>query len=310
VDAALGSDTGGSVRIPASFSGVVGLKPTHRSVPRFGFADLAPSLDHVGTLADGVEVAARVFDAIAGPDPRDPSSLASRPPAATAEAVGDDVADLRVGVVAEAVADADEDVDAALSDALHELGASGVEIEEVSLRSYRETALALFAIVGAEFAETMANRGHVYGTGTGYDEAWGDALSAALESDALGANVRDQLLTNGALNDADARYYVAARGVEAAFVQAVDGLLAEYDALVTPTTPMTAPAFGAVSGPEEFARTIANTGPFNLTGHPALSVPVATGEGTPVGVQFVGARHDEATLVALGWELERSRSKE
>lgn len=300
LDAALGSDTGGSVRIPASYCGVVGLKPTHRAVSRFGFVDLAPSLDHVGVLAGSVATATAVFETIAGPDRRDPSTLGSRRPDT---AVPDDVDGLRIGVVEEAMADADEAVRAQVDAAVDGLG-DAVDVERCSLSTFGMTPLALLATASVEFARLFADDGQVYGTGTGYSEGLRSALSALSVSD-LGDNVADQLLVGGGLLETSGgRHYVAAQRVREAFTEAVDAQLDTYDALALPTTPTTAPDFGSVTDSAAFVRTISHTAPFNFTGHPALSVPCGTVEGRPVGCQFVTARHDEATALALGAAVE------
>lgn len=306
VDAALGSDTGGSVRIPASFCGVVGLKPTHRSVPRFGFADLAPSLDCIGPLSGDVETAARTYDAVAGPDVRDPSTFASRPPTDVASGVGEAVDGLRVGLVTQALEDADSGVASTVETAGEHLGSAGVDVTRVAVPGYRTATVATLSVAGCEFAALCRTDGQILGDGTGYSEPWRAAISEAVGSRELGENVRQQLLTAGALVEGRLDRYVAARNFVTEFTGTVGELTAEYDALLTPTTPMTAPAFGAVETPEEFAHTVANTAPINLTGHPALSVPGGNVDGAPVGVQFVGAPHEERTLVALGSALEAS----
>lgn len=121
----------------------------------------------------------------------------------------------------------------------------------------------------------------------------------------LGENVTDQLLLNSALLDASPdRYYIGAQRVRERFVAEVADALAEYDGLVLPTTPTTAPEFGTVTDQEGFVRTFSLTGPFNFTGHPALSVPCGDVDGRPVGYQVVTDRHDEATPLAVGAAVE------
>jgi Asp-tRNA(Asn)/Glu-tRNA(Gln) amidotransferase A subunit family amidase len=308
VPVALGSDTGGSIRIPASFCGVVGLKPTHGAVPRFGFADLAPSLDHVGPLAESVETAARAFEAIAGPDPYDPSTLTAPDPEGVVDAVERDVDGLRAAVVTDSMALSDGGVTAAVESAATDLAEAGVRVDRVPLDGYGDAGLALSFVSGAEFASVMASNGQTYGTGTGYAEPWLSAVEGANESGAYGDNVRKQLIDHGTLTAVTGgRNYVLAQNARREFVAGVSDLFDTYDALLTPTTAVTAPGFGEIADDAGLLQTIANTAPFNLTGHPALSVPCGEADGAPVGLQVVADYHEEATAVALGAEVERTR---
>jgi len=303
LDAALGSDTAGSVRIPASYCGVVGLKPTHRSVPRFGFVDLAPSLDHIGVLAESVALVGDVFEVIAGPDRRDPSTVGMPTPDVT---VPDAVDGNQVGVVEEAMDGADEGVREQVESAVETLEDAGVAVDRVSLPTFEVAPLALLATTNVEFADLLANDGQVYATGTGHSEGLRAAL-ATLDISKLGDNVTSQLLVGGGLLETTGgRHYVAAQRVRETFTQEVDEALGSYEALVLPTTPTTAPLFGTVTDQAAFSRTISHTAPFNLTGNPALSVPCGTADNQPVSCQFVTARHDESTALALGSVLERS----
>ncbi|MDS0474501.1 amidase [Natrinema sp. 1APR25-10V2] len=309
VDAALGTDTGGSIRIPASFCGVVGFKPTFRTVPRFGFADLAMSLDHIGPLAPDVETAATVLEAINGPDRRDPSTKGMRTPSPTS-GLDTDVDGTTVGLVTEAQESADDDVAAAVRRAADRLEAAGATVESVSLPEFDAQALVNAAVTGTEFTTLVAQAGQDYGVGTGYSEPWREAV-AAMDADELGENVRARLVVGRALTELDdGAGYVAAQNVRREFADTVDERLEARDALVLPTTPMTAPDYGDVTDDADLLRTLANTSPFNLTGHPALSVPVTTGRdgnGDPIGCQFVTDWYDEATAVALGRALETDR---
>ncbi|WP_435062458.1 amidase [Halobaculum sp. EA56] len=304
VDAALGSDTGGSVRIPAAYCGVVGLKPTHRTVPRFGFADLAPSLDHVGPLATSVSTAFRVYDAISGPDRRDLSSRPARPAAETHAAAGDPVDGATVGVVREAMDVAEPAVREAVGAALGDLEDAGVETRRVSLPRFEEMASAVVVIANCEFAALLGNRGLVRGSGTGYADPWRSA-AADLDWSALGEGVVDSAVTFEALYEAtEGRAYVGAQNARERFTAAVDDALGDLDALALPTTPTTAPDFGEVTTAADVIDTITNTSPFDLTGNPALSVPAGTADGRPVGLQLVADWFDEPTLARLGAEAE------
>jgi aspartyl-tRNA(Asn)/glutamyl-tRNA(Gln) amidotransferase subunit A len=272
-------------------------------VPRFGFVDLAPSLDHVGVLAESVALAGAVFETIAGPDRRDPSTLGMPTP----EVNVPDVVDTdRIGVVEEAMADADDAVEARIDAVVETLTDAGVVVDRISLPTFEATPLALLATASVEFARLFADDGQVYGTGTGYSEGLRAAL-ADLPMDRVGENVSDQLLVGGGLLESSGgRHYVAAQRVREAFTREVDEALAACDALVLPTTPTTAPDFGSVTDDEAFVRTISHTAPFNFTGNPALSVPCGTVDGRPVGCQFVADRGDESTALALGSVVERS----
>ncbi len=304
IDAALGSDTGGSIRIPASYCGVVGLKPTHRAVPRFGFGDLSPSLDHIGPLVDSVATAFRVYDFIAGPDPRDLSTRPVRPPANTREAVGKPVDEITIGIVSEAMTAADDAVAEQVRKSIAKLEAVGVEMTEVSLPQFGEMATVVVVIANCEFAGLFENRGLVRGSGTGYANTWRAAM-ADIDWDALGEGVVDSLVTFDAVCEAtDGQAYVGAQNARTHFTAAVEKALDDVDALALPTTPTTAPDFGEVTTTEDLLGTIANTSPFNLTGNPALSVPSGTDGGRPVGLQFVAEWFGEPTLARLGSAVE------
>ncbi|MXR52588.1 Asp-tRNA(Asn)/Glu-tRNA(Gln) amidotransferase subunit GatA [Halovenus sp. WSH3] len=308
VDAALGTDTGGSVRIPASYCGVVGFKPTFRTVPRFGFADLASSLDHIGPLAPDVETAATVLSAINGPDGRDPSTDGMETPEPT-DGLDAGPDGLRVGLVEEAQSRADEAVAEAIEAAADELEAAGVTVERVSLPGFDTQPLVNAAVTAAEFTTLAAQAGQDIGVGTGYSEQWRTAV-AEMDTEKLGENVRARLVVGRALTASDdSAGYVAAQNTRRQFRTVVEDRLDEYDALVLSTTPTTAPEYGSVETDADLLETIAHTSPFNLTGHPALSVPWSGAEGPsdPVGCQIVTEWFDEATAVAVGEALESRR---
>jgi aspartyl-tRNA(Asn)/glutamyl-tRNA(Gln) amidotransferase subunit A len=304
VDVALGSDTGGSIRIPASYCGVVGFKPTHRTVPRFGFGDFAPSLDHIGPLASSVSAAFRVYDAIAGPSRRDLSSRAARPTRNTRAAVGEPVNRTTVGVVQEAMDVADTEVREAVRAALDKIEDVSVETRMVSLPRFTEMASAVVLIASTEFASLLANRRLIRASGTGYADPW-RAAAADIDWDKLGDGVVGSAVTFEVLYEAtEGRSYVGAQNVRGQFTAAVDRRFDDIDALALPTTPATAPDFGEVTTTGDVIDTITNTGPFNLTGNPALSVPAKAVDDRPVGVQIVADWFEEPTLARLGSIIE------
>ena len=304
VDAALGTDTGGSIRIPASYCGVVGFKPTFRSVPRFGFADLASSLDHIGPLAPDIETAAAVLSAINGPDVRDPTTDGVPTPDPT-DGLDADPDGLTVGLVSNAQGRADDEVAERVESEVGRLEAAGVTVEETSLPGLDMQPLVNAAVTAVEFTTLVAQAGQDVGVGTGYSDQWREAV-VEMDGSKLGENVRARLVVGRTLAMGDeGAGYVAAQNTRQQFRETVEDRLSEYDALVTPTTPTTAPEFGSVETDADLLDTIALTSPFNLTGHPALSVP-CEGE-QPVGCQIVTNHFEEATAVALGQAIVRAQ---
>lgn len=301
LDAALGSDTGGSVRIPAAFCGVVGLKPTYASVSRYGFADLAPSFDVIGPIADSVEAVANVFDAIAGPDSNDPTTCGPHDSRPASAGLDQDVTGFRLGLVAEALQNSQPQIRDRIESVGDTISDMSIPVETVSLPGFEQATTAHVATTGIEFAELLANDGRVLGSETGYPESLGELLGECLRSENLSERVRRQFVLNRALDDAtDGRLYTAARTVRGSFIESVRTRFEEFDALLLPTTPMVAPEFGTVTEPEEVVETTAHTAPFSVSGNPALSIPVGTLDGKPVGLQIVTPWNDEAIAIALG----------
>lgn len=305
VEVGLGSDTGGSLRMPAAFSGVVGFKPTYRSVSREGFVGLAPSLDHVGSLANTVKNAARTLEVMNGPDPMDPSTLGRDPQTDIASATTEPVDGLAIGVIKEGMAVADEGVRETVQAALKTLEATGVTVERVSLPSMSGM-LALFShITGAEFAALLSANGLIYGAGTGYRESIRSALAEALERGDYGERVREMTVVNQVVRErTGGDLYVRTWDLRRELFEEVQRALDAVDALVCPTMPMTAPKYGAVGEADSVPMTLANTAPFDVTGNPAMSVPYGDVDGLPVGVQIVGPWDDERTVVQVGAALE------
>jgi aspartyl-tRNA(Asn)/glutamyl-tRNA(Gln) amidotransferase subunit A len=276
---ALGTDTAGSVRIPAALSGCVGYKPSRGRVSLAGVLPLAPSLDHVGALARTVADAAAIVDAVAGPDPADPGSQALVP-ADPAEAP------VVAALGGWATALLDPGVAAACDAARDRLQAAGVRVVEVDLPAEPATTAAVLTRVLAE-----AHARH----------------RAAFEEqpDAFGADLR-ALLGGAAPTPAE---LATSEAVVARTSALLLDLLATYDALLLSTVPVLAPEIGAttvrVDGPDgevtlpvELALTRL-TSPFNATGLPAVSVPAGSAQGLPVGVQVVGRPWGDRTALAL-----------
>ena len=305
VEVGLGSDTGGSLRMPASFSGVVGFKPTHRSVSRDGFVDLAPSLDHVGALANTVKNAARALEVMNGPDPRDPSTLGQTPETDIASAAGDSIDDLTIGVIEEGMAVADKGVRKTVADAVDALEAHGVAVKRVAVPTMAGLVPLFSHVTGAEFAAFLAANGVIYGTGSGYRELWREEVAAANERGEYGERVREMAIINQLLRaETGGDLYVRTWDVRRELCAEVATAFETADALVCPTMPMTAPEYGAVGQTDSAPMTLANTAPFNMTGNPAISVPYGDINGLPVGVQLIARWGSESTVVRLAAALE------
>jgi aspartyl-tRNA(Asn)/glutamyl-tRNA(Gln) amidotransferase subunit A len=290
---ALGSDTGGSIRIPASHCGVVGVKPTYGRVSRVGALALSWSLDHVGPLARTVRDAALLLSVLAGTDSRDPATF-DRPPLPEPLLVSDDeVAGLRVGLLRDApFAPREPDCDTALDRAISLLGTSGVEIEETTLPELEHSLAAEFAIVAAEAASYHETR-------------------LARSPELLGDDVRG-LLETGLLLPASA--YLRAQRTRHLIQQAIAAAFAarRLDAFLAPTVPAAAQRrdqleyqFGETSEPviEALVRT---TAPFNLAGLPSVAVPTGVGSsGLPGSVQLMSRPFEEQTALRLARAIER-----
>jgi len=309
LDAALGSDTGGSIRLPAAFCGVVGFKPSWGMVPRVGFVEMAYTLDHVGPFAPDVATAALVFDAVAGPDPGDPSSArAGRLDGTAAEAAADPpaVGELSVGLPAELFAD---HVDAAVADrvraAADDLAAAGATVEEVRLPTVPDIVAVWNAITNAEFADTLRSRMVPVRRRAALDPAWQDAAAGALaeRADDFGPVVRRKAVVGAHLLDRGAREYVRARAVADRLADEFAAALSGHDALLAPTTPTTAPAVGrwaagsySATGESYDVPLAFNTRPADVAGVPAVSLPVGEADGLPVGLQLIGPRDGDDAL--------------
>ncbi len=289
--AALGSDTGGSVRIPASLCGVTGLKPTWGRVSRAGVTPLAWSLDHVGPIGRSVEDVALVLEVIAGADAADPTA-ARLPVPRYASLLDRPLAGLRIGVLrAFGWARLGVDVGTTVDAALGELGRAGVRLRDVAVPALAHAMEALSAILLPEA-----------------DRSLRPMLGARI--DAVGIEGR-MLLEMSKL--VSARHYLAAGQVRAQLYAELGSALAEVDLLVLPTTPVAAPrvdeqfvALGeSMASVTEVLASL--TGPFNLSGLPALALPcgVTTG-GMPVSLQLVGRPFGEVAVLAAGaaWQRE------
>ncbi|MEU5894640.1 amidase [Streptomyces venezuelae] len=290
---ALGTDTGGSIRVPAALNGVVGLKPTYGLVPRHGVTSLSWSLDHVGPLTRTVEDAALVMSVLAGHDPRDPASLPTPSSVDYRPLPGADLRGVRVGVPRNYYFEhVDPDVELAVRGAVEQLRALGATLVDVEIPMTRYIQATQWGLMVPE--------------ATAYHER---TLRSAPER--YGADIR-VLLEAGALMSAGD--YLRAQRARTLMRRAWLRMLDEVDVVAAPTVPVTAVRADqeAVVWPDGTSESVSDayvrlSAPADITGVPALSVPVGRdGAGMPIGMQLLGRPLGEATVLRVGHAYEES----
>lgn len=272
VRTSIGTDTGGSIRSPASYCGVVGLKPSYERVSRTGVFPLSPSLDHVGPISASVADAALTLDAISD--------------AGAASRLGEDIAGRRIGYARNwfaHAAETDPAVLAAMDDAASALSLLGARIEEVDLPDYD-----LFEAAGAVILQAEALEVH--------------QRMLAERPERYGRLAYQNLLTGLVLEPADV---ALARRAAVELGRQLQDMLGGFDALVTVNTMSPALPFSAFDGVNS-VWTHMRTFPFNVTGNPVLAVPIGFSNGLPLGMQIVGRLGDEAGICMIGAAFERS----
>lgn len=276
---ALGTDTGGSIRIPSALCGVVGFKPTFGRVSMCGVLPLSWNLDHVGPIAKTVEDAAILYETIAGYDPRDPNSVAVNQIEVTpnpflrfAFAVGDYIEQAESGVLA------------AVRQAAEVFRTLGHEIIEVEIPRLREAAQANTTMVIADAAAFHHER-------------------LAEHPDWFGADVRERLERGRAVTSTD---YILARRVQSEMKRYFELFFEQYDLLLLPTTAAVAAPIEGLDSAAYAPKLTRFTAPFNLTGLPALTLPCGRVDGLPVGLQIVGKAWNERGVLQAGMAYERA----
>ena len=302
--AALGSDTGGSIRQPAAFCGIVGMKPTYGRVSRYGLGAYASSLDQIGPLTQNVEDAAILYDMIAGYDPKDSTSVDMDYTPVSANLNPD--RKLRIAVLPHFVHDASEAIKKAYKQTIEVLKAQGHEIIEAELLDAKYDISAYYVTATAEASTNLARYDGIrYGS-----REKGDNLQETFiksRSVGFGEEVKRRiLLGNFVLSSGyyDA-YYVKAQKVRRLIKQDFERVFEKADLILSPVAPDTAYKSGELEDPMQMYLSDMYTISVNLAGLPALSLPVATADnGMPVGLQLIAKAFDEQTLFdgALGLE--------
>lgn len=305
----LGSDTGGSVRQPAAFCGVVGLKSTYGTVSRFGLMAFASSLDQIGPLTKNVEDSAFVMDIIAGNDKMDSTSAIMEYPH-YGEGMKNDIKGMKVGIPKEYLEqEIDPEVRQSYLDAVKAFEEMGAIVEETSLPTFDYALSAYYVIASAEVASNLSRfDGIRYGYRTGH---YGDLkeMYKKTRSEGFGDETKRRImLGNYVLSSGyyDA-YYLKALKVKTLIKNDFDRLFEQYDILLSPTAPTPAFKIGAKSTPLEMYVNDLFTVPVNIAGMTAISVPSGvTKEGLPVSVQMIAKAFDENTMFRAAWNFEQA----
>ena len=315
VDMCVGGDQGGSVRTPASWSGVVGLKPTHGLVPYTGAFPIEPTLDHLGPMGKRVADVAVLLSVIAGPDGLDPRQKQT----ATAdylEAIRQPVKGLRIGVVREGFARPESSAasDAVVRRALQAMAGAGAVVEDISIPWHRDgydvtTALVMEGSAQFLFGQNAVGFGlnghHPSALAARWTEAWRQ------HPERLPDIGKFALLFGAFLSQRDSgRFYGKAQNLRRNLKAAYDQALARYDVLAMPTMPFPAtllpdPGASLAQRVTSGLDMEGNTAPFDASGHPAISVPCGMADGLPVGLMLAGRHFDEQKVLraAAGFEM-------
>ena len=309
----LGSDTGGSIRQPASFCGIVGLKPTYGAVSRYGLIAYASSFDQIGPITHDVEDAAIVFDAIAQYDEKDSTSQGSEP---TLPTLNDDIKGKKIGVAREYLDGVREDVKQAVLDAAKAYEDMGAEIVYFDLP---ELSFALPCYYILAMAEASSNLGRYDGIRYGYKAehyVGTHDMICRTRSEGFGKEVQRRILMGTYVLSAgyyDA-YYKKAVNLRGAIVDAFDRTFEVCDAILAPTAPVTAFKNGYLFGEEtdqlEAYLSDICTVPVNAAGLPGVSIPCGVdSEGLPIGMQLIGKKFDEKAILNLAYKYEQAENK-
>lgn len=316
VDMAIGGDQGGSVRIPSCWCGTYGLKPTHGLVPYTGAFPIETTIDHLGPITNSTEDCALLLEVIAGEDGLDPRQYKPKTEKYTKALTGD-VSDLKIGILKEGfgLENSEAAVDASVRQAGEQFAKLGAEISEVSIPWHLD-GQHVWSAIATEGATMLMVKGNSMGTN------WkGHYTTSLLDVYARGRITRANdlsettkmvfLLGQYMQDRYHGRYYAKAQNLARDLKAAYDACFAEVDLLLMPTLPMVATKIPpADCSREEYVQRalemLFNTSPFDVTGHPAMSVPCGMSNGLPIGMMLVGKDYAESTILRASHAFEKS----
>ena len=316
VDMAIGGDQGGSIRIPASFCGVYGMKPTHGLVPYTGVMPLEVFVDHVGPMTSNVADNALLLEAIAGQDDYDPRQRGVETHAYT-EAIGRDIKGMKIGVLKEGFghANSEADVDDCVRAAAAQFESLGATLEEVSIPLHLDSQAIAMPILNYGIVQTMllgdgfgGGRNDLYVTSLmDYHRAWRERINEFSDNAKLWALVGTYVTQRQGM-----RHYGKAVNASRRVRAAYDAALAEVDLVLAPTlpikaTPLPGPDAGRVEKVDRAMEMFANTVAADITHHPSMSIPCGLREGLPVGVMLTAKHFDESSIYRAAHAFEQSQ---
>ncbi|MEM2925477.1 MAG: Asp-tRNA(Asn)/Glu-tRNA(Gln) amidotransferase subunit GatA [Methanocellales archaeon] len=307
VPIALGSDTGGSVRCPASFCGIVGLKPTYGVISRYGLIAYANSLELIGPMAQNVEDCALLLDIISGRDSRDSTSVDKTE---YLSALKNDVKGIRIGIPKEFYGEGvDKDVMKAVYNAIELLADLGASYEETSLPSVKYALAAYYIIAMSEASSNLARYdGLRYGLRLEKDLDWHTTFSE-IRAQGFGAEVKRRILLGTYALSAGyyGQYYLKALKIRTLIINDFIHAFKQYDVLITPTMPYPAFKIGEkIADPLSLYLADVNTVPVNLAGVPSISIPCGFKGKLPIGLQIIGKHFDEASVLKVAYTFEKN----
>ncbi len=314
VDMAIGGDQGGSIRMPASFCGAYGMKPTHGLVPYTGVMPIEPTIDHAGPITQNVRDNALLLEVIAGEDGLDPRQYAPSIDRYT-EALGQGVSGMRIGIVREGFgrAESESDVDEKVRVAARRFRDLGATVEDISVPMHMQ-GQAIWTPIALEGLTDIMMHGNGFATGwkglyvtslLDYHSNWrarADELSKSLK---ISMFVGEYMLKHHR-----GHYYAKAQNLSRRLRAAYDAALGQYDLLLMPTMPMKAQPLPPSDAPlalyiQRAFEMIGNTCPFDTTGHPAMTIPCGLSEGLPIGMMLIGRHYRESTIYRAAAAFER-----
>jgi amidase len=312
---AIGGDQGGSIRMPASYCGIYGLKPTHGLVPYTGVMPIEITLDHTGPMTATVADNALLLEVLAGPDGLDPRQYAPKVASYT-EALGQSVKGMKIGVVREGFghANSEADVDAKVRQAAQLFRKLGATVEEVSVPMHAVGA-AIWTPIALEGATELMMRGN--GMGTNWRGLYTTSLLDAhsgwkSRADELSDTLKISMLAGHYfIKHYRGHFYAKAQNLSRKLSAAYNEALGRYDLLLMPTLPLKATPLPPPDAPRELYiqrafEMIGNTAPFDATGHPAMSLPCGMSDGLPIGLMLIAKHFDEPTIYRAASAFEQA----